>query len=108
MNTVVFSIRGKSYIIYRSEFPLMQDAGDRPLPSCLGGGDLDGDTYNLLPLKDLPEFKPSITRPPALYNPAPKKILERPSTMDDVAEFFMEYITSDVGLYFIHMLIRLN
>jgi RNA-dependent RNA polymerase len=36
-NTVVFSMQGQ-----------------RPLPSCLGGGDLDGDLYNLIPLDDCP------------------------------------------------------
>lgn len=73
------------------------------MPSCLGGGDLDGDTYNLLPLKDLPEFTPYTTHAPAMYDAAPRKLLDRPSTMDDVAEFFTEYITSDVGLYFTHL-----
>ena len=69
---------------------------------------MDGDIYNLLPLNDLPEFTPSFMREPALYNAAPKKTLPRPSTMDDVAEFFMEYITSDVRLYVIHLLVGLN
>src|SRR4051794_3544711 len=32
--------------------------GDRPLPSCLGGGDLDGDSYSLIPLIDMPRFQP--------------------------------------------------
>jgi hypothetical protein len=33
---------------------------------------------------------------PASYEPAPRKMLERPSTMLDVADFSMEYISSDV------------
>jgi hypothetical protein len=66
------------------------------VPSCLGGGDLDGDVYNLIPLNDFPEFRPTTLSPPASYNPAPKKLLDRPSTMADVAEFVMEYISSDV------------
>ncbi|KIM48044.1 hypothetical protein M413DRAFT_22601 [Hebeloma cylindrosporum] len=78
-NTVVFSV-----------------LGNRPVPSCLGGGDLDGDVYNLIPLGDLPEFEPKTLSPPANYDPAPKKLLDRPSTMADVAEFVMEYINSDV------------
>jgi hypothetical protein len=70
--------------------------GSRPLPSFLGGGDLDGDIYNLIPLNDLPEFTPETTHPPSLYDAAPKKVLDRPSTMDDVADFFVDYISSDV------------
>ncbi|KAF9015323.1 RNA-directed RNA polymerase 2 [Cyathus striatus] len=89
-NTVVFSV-----------------VGDRPLPSALGGGDLDGDLYNILPLQNLPEFSP--THPPyspAKYAPAPKKMLDRPSTMKDVAEFVMEFISSDVvGIIAINWLI---
>ncbi|KAF8898564.1 RNA-directed RNA polymerase 2 [Infundibulicybe gibba] len=78
-NTVVFSV-----------------LGDRPLPSCLAGGDLDGDTYNLLPLKDVPDFRPTRTHPPGEYASAPRKTLERKCDMTDVAEFIMEYINSDV------------
>ncbi|KAF9452610.1 RdRP-domain-containing protein [Macrolepiota fuliginosa MF-IS2] len=89
-NTVVFSIKGR-----------------RPLPSCLGGGDLDGDIYNIIPLKDHPWFTPS--RPihvPAEYAPTERKLLDRPSTMDDVADFVMEYIISDVvGIIAINWLI---
>lgn len=33
---------------------------------------------------------------PAEYAPTEKKLLDRPSTMDDVADFVMEYIISDV------------
>jgi RNA-dependent RNA polymerase len=70
-------------------------AGTRPLPSCLGGGDLDGDVYNVAFLKDL---HPSQNIPPAEYEPAEKKQLERPSTMEDVAEFVADYINSDVSV----------
>ncbi|KAG6813071.1 hypothetical protein H0H92_014130 [Tricholoma furcatifolium] len=88
-NTVVFSV-----------------LGSRPLPSCLGGGDLDGDVYNLIPLKTCPEFSGLKTQKPATYAPAQKKLLDRPSTMNDVAEFVMEYINSDVvGIIAINWLI---
>jgi hypothetical protein len=76
VNTVVFSVNGT-----------------RPLPSYLGGGDLDGDTYNVTWFKDL---HPPQNRPPAAYDPAPKKLLDRPSTMDDVADFVVDYISSDI------------
>lgn len=72
--------------------------GDRPLPSKLGGGDLDGDEYNLLPLNDLPQFRPDATCPPGEYSPAPRKLLESNATMSDVADFVVDYIKSDVSL----------
>lgn len=60
---------------------------------------MDGDLYNLIPLDDpnLQGFEPRKFHRPANYEPAQKKLLDRPSTMGDVAEFFMEYITSDVS-----------
>ncbi|KAI0274706.1 RdRP-domain-containing protein [Gloeopeniophorella convolvens] len=76
MNTVVFPVKGA-----------------RPLPSYLGGGDLDGDLYNVTTFKDL---LPELNFPPAEYIPAPKKLLDRPSTMDDVADFVADYISSDI------------
>ncbi|KAF8640510.1 hypothetical protein AX17_000172 [Amanita inopinata Kibby_2008] len=88
-NTVVFSTKGK-----------------RPLPSCLGGGDLDGDVYNLLPLEQMPEFKPTTIGTPATYDPAPKRILNRPSEIKDIAEFVLQFISSDVvGIIAINWLI---
>lgn len=58
--------------------------GSRPLPSCLGGGDLDGDVYNLT---TMPELRPRRTYEPASYVAAKKKLLTRPCTMADVADF---------------------
>lgn len=66
--------------------------GSRPLPSFLGGGDLDGDEYRVTMWEPL--IPPRIYEP-AEYAPAPKKVLDRPSTMRDVAEFVTEYINSD-------------
>ncbi|KAI0348632.1 RdRP-domain-containing protein [Trametopsis cervina] len=74
-NTLVFSIKGW-----------------RPLPSFLGGGDLDGDEYRVTMLEFL---LPKRTFSPANYDPAKRKMLDRPSTMEDVADFVTEYITSD-------------
>ncbi|KAI9062979.1 RdRP-domain-containing protein [Trametes sanguinea] len=74
-NTVVFSIKGA-----------------RPLPSCLGGGDLDGDVYNVT---TMPELLPPRTYPAASYQPANRKLVDHESTIADVAEFVAEYITSD-------------
>ena len=86
-------------------------AGDRPIPSKTGGGDLDGDVvsgktsnppsiahseiqYNLASLLDLPI---RTTHPAAAYTDAPKKLLDRKCTMDDVADFVIDYINSDVS-----------
>ncbi|KZT74711.1 RdRP-domain-containing protein [Daedalea quercina L-15889] len=74
-NGVIFSIHGR-----------------RPLPSCLGGGDLDGDVYNLTPM---PELRPRRLHKPASYEPAERKLVDHDSTMEDVADFIAEYISSD-------------
>ncbi|CAE6411693.1 unnamed protein product [Rhizoctonia solani] len=74
-NMVVFSTRGL-----------------RPVPNMLGGGDLDGDLYNLI---SLPELIPRYRYCPAKY-PTPKsKSIERRSTIHDVADFMVEFICND-------------
>ncbi|KAJ3543427.1 hypothetical protein NMY22_g3147 [Coprinellus aureogranulatus] len=82
-NTVVFSV-----------------LGERPLPSCLGGGDLDGDIYNIIPLNDpeLAGFRPVDTCDPGQYDSAPKKLLpeDKKCTLKDVAQFVMDHLVSDV------------
>ncbi|CAK5264770.1 unnamed protein product [Mycena citricolor] len=73
--------------------------GERPCPSMLGGGDLDGDTYHLIPQEKHPELRPSRICPPAEYAPSPQKLVARPSTSADIREFVIEYINSDaVGI----------
>ncbi|KAI0094703.1 RNA dependent RNA polymerase-domain-containing protein [Irpex rosettiformis] len=85
-NTLVFSIKGA-----------------RPLPTYLGGGDLDGDEYRVTMLESL---LPTRTYPPANYNPAKRKVLDRRSTMEDVADFVTEYLTSDtLGIIALNWLI---
>jgi hypothetical protein len=71
------------------------------LPSYLAGGDLDGDIYNIIPLNtpELTGFKPTELYRPATYAPAERRVLDRPSTMRDVAEFVMDYLLSDVSLH---------
>ncbi|KLO16989.1 RdRP-domain-containing protein [Schizopora paradoxa] len=66
--------------------------GSRSLPSCLGGGDLDGDVYNITEYKAL---RPKYTYEAAGYEAAERKELETHSTIDDVADFVVEYIISD-------------
>ncbi|KAL5534416.1 hypothetical protein ACEPAG_878 [Sanghuangporus baumii] len=78
-NTLVFSTNGK-----------------RSLPSCLGGGDLDGDLYNIT---DYRELIPRTLYPPASYATAERKELDHPSTRDDVIDFIVDYINADnVGI----------
>lgn len=92
--------------------------GHRPIPSYLGGGDLDGDEYNVWCPKYVCEcteewqhipnssLLPSRTYEPASYTAAPKNLLDRPCNMSDVADFFVEYISSDVvGIIAINWLI---
>ena len=95
-NGVVFSIHGQypSYTLRSGLSAHLAYPGHRPLPSCLGGGDLDGDVYNLT---EMPGLQPSRLYEPASYDPAPRKLVDHESTMEDVADFVAEYISSDVG-----------
>ncbi|KAF8590048.1 RdRP-domain-containing protein [Ramaria rubella] len=72
--------------------------GKRDLASCLGGGDLDGDLYLVCQFPGLLLDFNKI-HAPGDYPPTTRKDLGRPSTIDDVADFVVEYINSDlVGL----------
>jgi hypothetical protein len=44
----------------------------------------------------LQDLHPQHCHPPAMYEPAKRKQLDRPSTVDDLADFVVEYINSDV------------
>ena len=50
--------------------------------------------YNITLLQNLPIRR---THEAAAYIDAPKKILDRKCTMDDVADFVIDYMNSDVG-----------
>ncbi|KAI0051419.1 RdRP-domain-containing protein [Auriscalpium vulgare] len=76
-NTVVFSVKGT-----------------RPLPSKLGGGDLDGDVYNVTTFADL--LPPGENQDPAAYTAVERLLLDRPSNMRDVADFVADYMVNDV------------
>lgn len=66
--------------------------GDRDLPSMLGGGDLDGDLYNILYDERL---VPNATYPPAEYPTVQPKTINRAVTLKDVAEFFVDFMQND-------------
>lgn len=55
---------------------------------------MDGDVYNVTVDKRL---HPPSTYPAAGYEPAKRRELHRPSTIDDVADFVVDYIISDVS-----------
>ncbi|KAI9449720.1 RdRP-domain-containing protein [Lactarius psammicola] len=71
--------------------------GDRSLASCLAGGDLDGDTYDIY--YSNPALLPTIQAVPA---PMPESNVwslkegEPDATVDDICKFIVEYINSDV------------
>ncbi|EJD52223.1 RdRP-domain-containing protein [Auricularia subglabra TFB-10046 SS5] len=68
--------------------------GARSIPSCLGGGDLDGDLFHV---SEYPYFRIKQPYLPAAYpTPERRKLKDREATIDDVADFVVEYINSDV------------
>ncbi|KAI6045194.1 RdRP-domain-containing protein [Pisolithus marmoratus] len=67
--------------------------GDRPLASCLGGGDLDGDDFNVI--LD-PHLFPTKTYPPGAYQSLGIKQSPHPCGISDVVGFVFDYIESDL------------
>jgi len=67
--------------------------GDRPLSSCLGGGDLDGDDFNLI--LD-PELVPQKDIVPGSYISLPIKRTVHPCGIEDVVDFIFDYIEADL------------
>ncbi|CAM1510489.1 Fc.00g008240.m01.CDS01 [Cosmosporella sp. VM-42] len=67
--------------------------GSRDLPSQLSGGDLDGDLYNVI--WD-PEAMPKRTFDPADYPRVKPPELDRPVTRDDIADFFINFMKTDI------------
>ncbi|KAI9446027.1 RdRP-domain-containing protein [Lactarius indigo] len=71
--------------------------GDRALASCLAGGDLDGDTYDIY--IGNPALLPTIQAEPAPLGESNVWTLnegEPDATVDDIRKFIVEYINSDV------------
>lgn len=67
--------------------------GDRDLPSQLSGGDLDGDLYSVI--WDL-DAMPKRMFTPADYPRVPAQPLDRDVTRDDIADFFINFMQTDV------------
>nr|KAF9074881.1 RNA dependent RNA polymerase-domain-containing protein [Rhodocollybia butyracea] len=72
---------------------VLPSRGRRSLASCLGGGDLDGDTFTVC---NFPDILPSLSASAASYPPVGTHKLDRPSTIEDVHRFIVEYFNSDV------------
>ncbi|KAG0701519.1 RNA dependent RNA polymerase-domain-containing protein [Suillus ampliporus] len=72
---------------------VFSSTGTTCLANSLGGGDLDGDLYEIIqhPPLILPDHYD-----PASYPPRLPFTIDRPSTIDDVCDFVVEYINSDV------------
>ncbi|TGZ78031.1 RdRP-domain-containing protein [Ascodesmis nigricans] len=67
--------------------------GDRPVPSMLSGGDLDGDDYVVI--WD-PEFTDALmNEEPASYSAPPKEKLDREVQVEDIQKFFVQYMKND-------------
>ena len=66
--------------------------GARDLPSQLSGGDLDGDMFHII--YD-PRLVPDLPVMPADYAPTPPRDLGRPVEVDDIVDFFIEFMNMD-------------
>jgi hypothetical protein len=54
---------------------------------------LDGDEYDLIPMMAL---HPPKTVAPGGYSSTPRKLLDRPSNINDVADFVVDFINNDM------------
>lgn len=67
--------------------------GSRDLPSMLGGGDLDGDLYSVIWDSEAIPIRQFRAADYPCVSPGP---LDRPMTHDDIAEFFINFMKTDV------------
>ncbi|KAJ3841711.1 RNA dependent RNA polymerase-domain-containing protein [Lentinula raphanica] len=72
---------------------VMPSKGKRSLASCLGGGDLDGDTFTV---STCSRILPTIAAAAASYPSGTDFNLGRNSTVEDIHNFIIEYFNSDV------------
>lgn len=82
---------------------VLPSVGKRSLASMLGGGDLDGDEFEVIMY---PPLLPKTWEEPAKYPQDPPFNLGRDSKVEDICDFIVEYIYSDVlGLLSVRQLI---
>ncbi|KAM0351505.1 hypothetical protein ACHAPU_002509 [Fusarium lateritium] len=72
---------------------IFSQKGQRDLPSMLSGGDLDGDLYNVIWDQ---EAMPKRHFSPADYPRVAPKPLNRPVTSEDIADFFVDFMRTDI------------
>ncbi|KAK0238675.1 RdRP-domain-containing protein [Armillaria nabsnona] len=81
--------------------------GSRSLPSCLGGGDLDGDIYNVILDETL--YPPKLfTAEPGAYKPLPPDVRTNVCGKAEVAEFVVNFIKSDLLGYISSLHLRIS
>lgn len=66
--------------------------GQRPIPDMISGGDLDGDLFDV---SQNPALFPPKLEPPDSYPTLPPKETDRDCTVDDIIEFFLNFIVND-------------
>lgn len=101
-NCIVFASKG-DYTPFLHGSNLILDwlcTGTHSLPQSLGGGDLDGDLYNVIELSKAPEFKPESIETPGSYPPPVLKLLPegQACTISDVAvrsSYYQPFTVSD-------------
>ena len=67
--------------------------GNRPLPSMLSGGDLDGDIFSVIWDERL--IYVNATKPPMNYEPTKEEPLDRDVNIGDVKDFVIRYMRSN-------------
>ncbi|RDB21103.1 RNA-dependent RNA polymerase 1 [Hypsizygus marmoreus] len=72
---------------------VLPSVGSRSLASCLGGGDVDGDTYSIIAY---PPLLPSEEADPAEYPESSPVDIQRETTVQDICDFFISFMISDV------------
>ncbi|GAA5867495.1 hypothetical protein JCM3774_003853 [Rhodotorula dairenensis] len=74
--------------------------GDRSVASMMGGGDVDGDTYQVITLQD---FIPESIASPGLHEAQQPYELDRAASIDDVGDCFVNYVMNDTVGMIAHM-----
>ncbi|KAF8635589.1 hypothetical protein AX15_000237 [Amanita polypyramis BW_CC] len=72
---------------------VLPSTGGRSLASMLGGGDLDGDLFSVIMY---PKLLPMSWEEPAKYPKESPYDLERDTRVEDICDFIVQYISSDV------------